>query len=149
MTILVLVVSVSCSNEGPSKFDDVRSIHDAYEEWEKSTNARDIEWWSSFVAPNAVFLPPDKPPLETIDDIRAYYTELFRDPAFGLECTQTFVNVAKSRDMAWTRGTCEITFTTPGGDVANGSSKWTKVWVRMDDGTWKCRLNTWNSNGPG
>jgi uncharacterized protein (TIGR02246 family) len=144
VAVFVIVACVSCSKEQPQEFDDARFITDAYYEWEKATNARDIEQWSSFVAPNAVFLPPDSPPLESIGAIRGYYTNLFQDPEFGLECTQTFVEVAASRDIAWARGTCEATFSTASGDVGSGSSNWAKVWVRLDDGTWKCKLNTWN-----
>ena len=147
--ILGIAMGVSCSKEQPQQFDDERLITDAYYEWEKSTHARDIEWWSSFVAPDAVFLPPDSPPLESIDAIRDYYEASFRDPHFSLECTQTFVDVAESRDMAWARGTCEATFSTPTGELGSGSSKWTKVWVRLNDGAWKCKLNTWNYNGGG
>ncbi len=149
VTVFVIVASASCADVGAPKHDDVRLIHEAYEEWEKATNARDIEWWSTFVAPNAVFLPPGSSPLETIDEIRAYYSESFRDPAFSLACTQTLVEVADSRDIAWARGICEATFTTPVGDVENGTSKWIKIWIRMDDGTWKCKLNTWNYNESG
>jgi len=149
VTVLVIVACASCTHVGSAKLDDVRLIHETYEEWEKTTNARDIERWSTFVAPNAVFLPPGSSPLESIDEIRAYYSESFRDPAFGLACTQTYVEVAESRDIAWARGICEATFTSPVGDVVNGSSKWIKIWIRMDDGTWKCKLNTWNNNEPG
>lgn len=76
VAILVIAIGVSCSKEQPQQFDDARFITDAYNEWERSTHARDIEWWSSFVAPNAVFLPPDSPPLESIDAIRDYYEAL-------------------------------------------------------------------------
>jgi ketosteroid isomerase-like protein len=141
---LAVVIGVSCSKVAQESVDDAHVITEAYDEWVRAVNAHDIEWWSSFLAPDAVFLPPDSPPLETIDAIRAPYITLFSDPEFGLECTQTFVDVSQSRDLAWTRGTCDGTFSTPSGDVGSTSSKWAKVWVRLDDGTWKCRLNIWN-----
>jgi uncharacterized protein (TIGR02246 family) len=141
---LAVVTGVSCSKVAPESADDAHAITEAYDEWVRAVNAKDIEWWSSFLAPNAVFLPLDSPPLETIDAIRAFYIAQFKDPEFGLECTQTLVEVSQSRDMAWTRGTCNGTFSTPSGDVGSRSGKWAKVWVRLDDGTWKCRLNMWN-----
>ncbi len=106
----------------------------------KSTNAKDIESWSSFLAPNAVFMPPGRPLLRTNEEIVAYYMELFNDPNFYLECDQTFVQVAESRDMAWACGTCQAKFTTADGDKGSGSSKWAKVWVRLPSGKWKCKL---------
>ena len=146
-----LVISFRCtdSSELGELPKDARSIKSAYDEWVKSTNAKDIERWSSFLAPDAVFLPPGNPLLRSDEEIVAYYVELFNDPNFSLECDQIFVQVAKSRDMAWARGTCQAKFTTPDGDMGSGSSKWTKVWVRLDDGKWKCKLNTWNNNDGG
>ena len=146
LIVAVIVVCVSCSKEQPAQIDDADYINNAYNEWVKSVDAKDIEWWSSFLAPNAVFLPPDGPPLETIDAIKSRYEGLFQDPNFGLECMQIFVDVAESRDIAWSRGTCNAAFSTPDGNVGRASSKWTKVWVRLDNGSWKCRLNTWNDN---
>ena len=75
-----------------------------------------------------------------------HYIELFGDPNFAHDCAQTFVEVSESNDIAWARGTCNVTFSLPDGSIGRGSSKWAKVWVRMEDGEWKCRLNTWNSD---
>lgn len=149
-TVGLLVVSIGvASDNAPDSSSAARLIESAYGEWVRATNAKDIDWWSSFLAPDAVFLPPGSRPLETDEDIISYYIELFRDPNFGLECAQTSVQVADAGDMAWARGTCKARFSAPNGDLATGSSKWTKVWVRLEDGSWKCRLNTWNYNESG
>ena len=50
--------------------------------------------------------------------------------------------------MAWSTGSCESVFTGPDGEAARGSSKWTKVWVRLLNGDWKCAVNNWSTNGP-
>jgi ketosteroid isomerase-like protein len=142
---LIAIAGVSPIAVWAESIASTQSIHDTYIEWVASTNAKDIHEWSTFVAPGAVFLPPDSPPLESNDTIVAFYTELFRDPNFSMSCSQSHVEIADSGDMAWSRGTCEATFTLPDGTVGHGSSKWAKVWVRSDDETWKCRLNTWNS----
>ena len=149
--VACLVISFRCtdSSELGELPNDARSIKSSYDEWVKSTNAKDIERWSSFLAPDAVFLPPGNLLLRSNEEIVSYYVELFNDPNFSLECEQTFVQVAESRDMAWARGTCQAKFTTTDGDMGSGSSKWTKVWLRVDDGNWKCKLNTWNSNEGG
>ena len=133
-------------SELDSLTEDVRLIKNAYDEWVKSTNAKDIERWSGFLAPAAVFLPPGSPLLGSQEEIVAYYLQLFADPNFSLNCAQTFVEVAESRDLAWSRGTCRAKFTTADGGVGTGASKWTKVWIRLNNGQWKCKLNTWNSN---
>jgi len=146
VTCLVMCFRCTNSSELDKLSNDGHLIKSAYDDWLKSTNIKDIESWSSFLAPNAVFLPPDTTLLGTNEEIVAYYLELFSDPNFSLDCEQIFVHVAESRDMAWARGTCQAKFTTQNGDIGHGSSKWTKIWIRLDTSEWRCKLNTWNYN---
>ncbi|MGI9224468.1 MAG: YybH family protein [Woeseiaceae bacterium] len=140
-TILPIAASVSGDSADRSAV-----ILTTYNRWVETTNARDIDRWSTFLAPGAVFFPSDGPALDSREAITDYYIELFGDPNFALDCAQTFVEVSESNDIAWARGTCNVTFSLPDGSIGRGSSKWAKVWVRMEDGEWKCRLNTWNSD---
>jgi uncharacterized protein (TIGR02246 family) len=122
-------------------------IEETYNAWVRAVNAKDIEWWSTYLAPNALFLPPGVQPLETEEAILEYYRQSFADPHFALDCQQLAVDVAQSGEMAWARGVCRVTFTSSDGQVANGNSRWLKVWLKQDDGSWKCRVNTWNYEG--
>jgi ketosteroid isomerase-like protein len=146
----VASANAAMANHPTSRFpfdDDAQVIENSYNDWVKVLNSRDIELWSSFLAPNAVFLPPGNPLLKTNKDIIDYYSALFGNPQFiGLKCSQDFAEVAGSRDIAWTRGTCNAFFRAESGAEESRTSKWTKVWVRLEDGTWKCRLNAWNFN---
>lgn len=147
--IFVLLIAIGCMFPtalwGDAN-DDAEAIRDTYLEWVASTNARDIDRWATFVAPGAVFLPPGTAPLESKESITAFYAELFDDPNFSLACSQRHVEIADSGELAWSRGICAATFSLPDGTVGQGSSKWVKVWVLSEDGQWKCRLNTWNSD---
>ncbi len=124
------------------------AIDNAYRDWVDATNAKDLNLWASFLAPDPLFLPPNHPALRGEQAIRDFYARSFADDRFSLNCRQERVEVADAQDMAWSTGSCEATFTGPDGDVARGSSKWAKVWVRLSNGDWKCALNSWNSNGP-
>ena len=141
-----IICAFACSRDSQNIPNDIDIIKKSYDEWLNATNAKDIDKWSIFLDADAVFLPPDSQPLESIDDIKDYYINLFKDPSSKLECDQVFVEVAKSRDIAWSRGVCKATFSTVDGNIGTGASKWTKVWIRQADGTWKCKLNTWNQN---
>jgi ketosteroid isomerase-like protein len=146
LALAFFFLSPAASGEEPP-LGDAQIIDNSYDEWVQVLNRKDIDLWSSYLAPNAVFAPPDNPPLETNKDIIDYYLALFRNPLFiKLECSQEFIDVADSRDIAWSRGTCNAFFTTDSGTVGNRTSKWTKIWVRLEDGSWKCRLNIWNYN---
>ncbi len=126
---------------------DAYNIEKTYDSWVQVTNAKDINLWSSYLAPKAVFVPPGVPPLATKVDILDFYRTSFADPNFGLECQQLAVDVAESGEMAWARGVCRATFTDSDGQKASGMSRWFKVWLKQPDGSWKCTVNTWNYEG--
>ncbi len=132
---------------GAAAESDASVIEQTYNDWVRATNAKDIELWSSYLAPEALFQPPDSPSLETREAIVDYYRRSFADPNFSLDCRQLAVEVAGSGEMAWARGVCQATFTNTDGQTANGKSRWFKVWLKQADGSWKCKLNTWNSEG--
>ncbi len=143
-TVTLLALYAYCGAVEANPLESSQQILSSYNEWVESANAKDIEWWVSFLDAEAVFLPPGIPALETTDAIVDFYVEQFRDPNFSLDCTQTFVQVSASDDFAWALGTCDFTFTLPDDEIERGTSKWTKVWVRTAGGEWKCRLNAWN-----
>jgi ketosteroid isomerase-like protein len=145
-TLTLLALCTHCGVVEADSTDSSQEIMSAYYEWVEAVNAKDIEWWASFLDAGAVFLPDGNPALETTDAIIDFYVEQFRDPSFSLDCTQTLVEVSASNDFAWSHGTCNGTFTTPDGELGRSLGKWTKVWVRSDSGEWKCRLNAWNRN---
>lgn len=124
------------------------AIDAAYREWVDVTNAKDIEKWASFLAPGAIFLPPDSPPLKDKKAITESYAELFTDERFSLDCSQETIEVSESGDLAWSTGRCAATFTDSKGLEGHGKSKWAKVWKRMPNGEWKCTLNSWSSTLP-
>jgi uncharacterized protein (TIGR02246 family) len=122
-----------------------KAIGEVYREWVAATNAKDLEHWASFLAPSAIFLPPNSPALSTEKAIKDFYAQSFTDSRFSLDCRQERVEVAKSEDLAWSTGHCEATFTAPDGKEGHGKSKWAKVWKRLSNGEWKCTLNSWSS----
>jgi len=144
--VIIGMILPSLADAGDDSIDHAAAILSAYNKWAETTNAKDIDQWSTFLAPEAVFFPSDGPALDSNEAIVSYYLKLFDDPNFTLDCAQSFIEVFESNDVAWARGTCKATFSLPDGRVGRGSSKWAKIWVRLESGEWKCRLNTWNNN---
>ncbi len=122
------------------------AIDKAYRAWAEADNAKDLTRWVSFLAPDALFLPPNHVAMRTHEAIRAFYAELFADKNFKLDCRQDEVVVSASRDIAWSTGVCRSTFTRPSGRIADDTSKWVKLWKRQSNGEWKCAVNGWNSD---
>ncbi len=124
-----------------------KAINTSYQDWVEAANAKNLDQWSSYLAPEVVFLPPNRPELPNQAAIREFYSQLFEDPRFHLECSQERVAIANSEDMAWSTGHCEATFTGSNGEEARERSKWAKVWIRLPNGEWKCSLSSWSSTG--
>ena len=123
---------------------DAALIEKAYIAWEKAANAKDIEIWSTYLAPDATFVPADAPPLETRQAILDYYLKSFADPHFSLDCEQLSIDVAESGEKAWSNRLCRATLSDELGNKANGVSRWFKIWLKQADGSWKCQLNAWS-----
>lgn len=135
---------VACSNVLASETDE-QAIHKTYKSWVKATNEKNIEEWSTFLAPSPYFHPADSPPLTNTEEVINYYARSFADPRFSLDCMQEYVDVSELGEMAWSRGRCKATFTGADGDEASGTSRWLKVWIKQSDGSWRCRVNAWRN----
>ena len=101
-SVLMMCWSVGLVFSGTAfaQSDDEMAIEAAYNDWATAANAKDIERWSAFLAPEALFLPPNRGALNTHESIRQYYLESFADPNFTLHCRQRSVEIAASGDIA-------------------------------------------------
>lgn len=142
---VALLSSVATGQTFAKREGHRKAIEKAYVDWVDAANAKDLTRWASFLAPDALFLPPNHPALRDEQAILDFYSRAFADSRFSLSCRQERVEVAGSEELAWSAGTCEATFTGPGGDADQDSSKWVKVWKRQANGEWKCTVNSWSS----
>lgn len=138
--LMILLFGASAGNAADT---DVQIINRTYEAWEEAANEKDLEKWSSFVADDPYFLPPDAPPLTSKKEVLDYIENSFSDPLFALACEQLEVDISESGDMAWSHGLCDATFTGPDGSTGKVTSRWIKVWVKQLDGSWQGRVNAW------
>ena len=143
--LITALVLISCCAAATANEEQL--IKETYDEWVQVTNTKDIDRWWTFVAPAAVFTPPGEAVLQTEAAIRGFYEKLFADPNFSLDCKQLRVEIAESGDMAWARGICNFTLTDRNGEKGSGTSRWFKIWLKQTDGSWKCKVNTWNVGG--
>lgn len=141
---LIVTVFLFASVDEATAQSQEHAVAKAYADWVQTTNAKDLEAWASFLAPEAIFLPPNSPILSDRKAILDFYAGLFADSQFSLDCRQERVEIAASGDMAWSSGHCSSSFTGPDGHLAHGSSKWMKVWKRQPSGEWKCAANSWS-----
>ena len=142
--VLTITLPIQALAVEPTEEEEIEKTYNA---WTRATDAKDIEQWSSFLASNPLFLPLGSPPLQTREAILDYYRKAFADPNFSLDCQHQSAELADTGRMAWAHGICRATFTDADGKIARGDSRWIKVWIKQIDGSWKCRVNTWNFGG--
>ena len=58
------------------------------------------------------------------------------------------VEVARSRDLAYVRGTYEAAWKDAIGKSVSDRGKYLEVWKKQRNGDWKCIVDTWNSDLP-
>jgi ketosteroid isomerase-like protein len=56
--------------------------------------------------------------------------------------------VAQSADIAYSYGTYKLNFSGPAGNPTEDRGKYLEIWKKQKDGTWKCAVDTWNSDLP-
>ena len=142
---LVFLINLASTQDHAQSISPKQIINKAYKNWVKATNAKDIKRWTSYLAPDAVFHPPNNPALIGNKAITDYYLELFSDELFALKCNQDTIIISESMDFAWSTGKCEATFTGQDGKKDKDKSKWIKIWIRLPNGDWKCKINSWSS----
>jgi len=95
--------------------------------------AKDAKKIVAAYAPDAEILSPFVPPQGQADAAGA-----LKDPAFALAFTRTRIDVAASGDLAYTRGTFNVTYTnatTKKPETMSGN--YVTVFKKQPDGSWK------------
>src|SRR5437016_270328 len=102
----------SCASSAPdTRAADVLALKDTEIVWVKDAATKDVDQWVAHYTEDASVLLPDTPLLTGKDAIRAGLRPLMSDPNFAVTFGATKVDVAKSGDLGYTRGTYSMTGT--------------------------------------
>jgi ketosteroid isomerase-like protein len=145
-------VSISQSSSGlpsekPSGTQPVEQLlRDLDAQWAKAAAAKDVEQTIGYYSDDAIVLPPNATSAATKEAIRNVWKDMFASPGLVITWQPTRVQVGKSGEMAWVRGTYELTMNDASGKPINDRGKYLEVWEKQTDGNWKCAADMWNSN---
>ncbi|NIP18433.1 MAG: DUF4440 domain-containing protein [Xanthomonadales bacterium] len=150
--IAVVLICLSCALPGNSAVAGPSADHDADrdsllaadEAWSQSVN--DTEAFLSRFTDDASFMPAGAP-LARGDAIRATWEALVSNPGFSLEWTATGAEVARSGDLGYTIGSFRLVLEVDGTPMAM-IGKFSTVWKRHEDGSWKVQVDCFNADGP-
>jgi uncharacterized protein (TIGR02246 family) len=124
---------------------DEAAIRAASAEWSKASQAKDLDKAVSYYADDAVDFVDKGALVRGKDAIRLVWKEIVAPTAPTLSFTTTFVEVARSGDIAYEYGTYELTTTGKKGKPSVEKGKYVTVWKKQANGAWKSALDIDNS----
>jgi ketosteroid isomerase-like protein len=117
-------------------------------DWMKTAVNKDADGWVAFYADSAVVLPPNEKLLTGKPAMRRAIGDFLGQPGLSLTWQPTKVEVSKSGDLAYLYGAYSSTSKNEKGDPVTDVGKLVEVWKKQPDGSWKCIVDTWNSDVP-
>ncbi len=99
-----------------------------------------------FYAEDARLMPPNQPVLQGKAAIRGLWSAFL--PAI-VEMTLDTTHVDASGDLAYGVGQYTMKLTPPGGQPSEDRGKYTVVYRRQPDRSWRAVVDMFSSNGPG
>lgn len=144
-------LAVACARDADKpKFNAARAI-DAIRADEVKWNA---DWKSgdpgrvvAHYAPDAVLMVPGQAPMSGLEAIRAGAQKSMDDPGFSLTFTSEKVEMARSGDLAVSRGNFKETATDPASKArVDEAGTFVTAYKPQPDGTWKA---VWDLATPG
>ena len=127
---------------------DEAAVRKADADWSAAAQANQVDTWVAFYSDDAVVLPPNDTVATSKDSIRKAVGELLALPGLSVKWQTTKVEVAQSGDIAYTYGTYQLTMKDPKGKPMAEHGKYVEIWKKQSDGSWKCAIDTWNSDLP-
>jgi uncharacterized protein (TIGR02246 family) len=96
----------------------------------------------SYYAGDAVFFSSGTPAVVGKDNITNSIKALLAVPNMQLNITVASVDVARSGDLAFDRGTVQATVTGKNGKPSTQTSEYALTWKKASDGSWKIVADT-------
>lgn len=127
---------------------DAAAVQKADADWSAAAQAKQADAWVAFYADDAVVLPPNEKTATTKDEIRKAITDLLALPGLSISWQTTNAEAARSGDLAYTYGTYEVTSNDAKGRPTADHGKYSEVWKKQADGSWKCIVDMWSSDVP-
>ena len=124
------------------------AVQKADADWSAAAQAHNADSWIAFYADSAVVLPPNAPMAATKEDIQKTITDLLALPGLSVSWQTDKAEASRSGDLAYTYGTYILTSNDASGKPSTDHGKYSEVWKKQADGSWKCIVDMWSSDLP-
>ena len=152
-TLFFGTLILGCAQQQPTAPPDTRAADEAAirkldMDWSNAAQTKQVDAWVAFYSDDATVLPPNEPMASGKEAIRKSIGDLLALPGLNLKWEPKKVEVSKSGDMAYSFGTYEMALNDPKGNPIMDRGKYVEVWKKQADGSWKCAVDTFNSDLP-
>ena len=150
--VAIAGASVSCGPR-PEPTPDTRAadedaIRQADIAWSQTAQRRDLESLVSYYTNDVVVLPPNAPAVIGKQAARELNRSMLAMPGYSVKWQPEHVEVARSGDIGYARGTYVLSLTGPTGEPVTDRGKYVEIWKKQPDGSWKVAVEALNSDLP-
>lgn len=123
---------------------DEAAIRAASADWSKAAQAKDLDKTVSFYADDGTFFVDNGALVKGKDKIKMAWQPMLAPPVTSVSFDTTFVEVARSGDIAYETGTYSLVTEAIKGKPTEEKGKYVVVWKKQPTGSWKAVADIYN-----
>jgi uncharacterized protein (TIGR02246 family) len=139
-------LATAACNGAQSGENTDRLIRASDEALQQAVAKGDLERIVSFYADDAVLLPTAEPIVTGKSAIRSEWKHVLGIPGMQNVSALKHVDVSRSGDMAYSRGTYTSRMLGPKGEPLTEPGKWVSIWKKQSDGQWRIVVDIYNTD---
>lgn len=146
---MIALAAISCGTSADTHDADVKAIKDNETQWNQDWASKDLDKIAAHYANDAVLMVPGMAAVTGKDAIEDSLRQMTQDPAMSLKFQASDVEVAKSGDLAFTRGSYTLTLTDPlTKKPINDHGSFVTTYRKLASGSWKVSSDIATSAAP-
>ena len=144
---LLAGTAAAAGGKGGALSADEQAIRTADATLLAAAAAKNVERIVSFYADDCAVLWPDSPPRKGKQGALDAWSEAFKEPSISITWHTEQVVVARSGDLAYSRGYYDETYQ-ENGRAMRAHGKFLLVWKKQSNGAWRVAVDVDNPDGP-
>lgn len=142
------LVAVGCKPADTTDAD-LKAVQATENQWNQDFVSKDVDKLAAHYADDAVLMIPGMPAVTGKEAIHTALKQMETDPAMLLAFHASKMDVSKSGDLAYTRGTYTLKMTDPESkQVVSEQGSYVTTYRKQADGTWKAVVDISTSEPP-
>ena len=147
--ILAAFALTGCNQATDNRQADAQALKDYEARWSQEFSKRDPDLQMTHYTDDAVLMAPGMPASIGKDAIRKTMAGMLADPGMNLQFQTERAEVARSGDVAYTRGTYTMTMTDPNTkQPIHDHGSYVTTYRKQADGSWKAVADIATSEVP-